>query len=174
MLAVIAALSLLALPAGSAPEQPAKAHAYVGSIRCKTCHMGAAEGQLYESWSKTPHANALKRLPGDKQLSPECIGCHTTGYRKGGFDPKARTAAGQFGGVQCEACHGPGADYMDMKVMSDSTLSAQHGLLNPTEKTCLGCHLPSIPKACWGGAKKPPTFVYADMIKLVDHRKPTK
>ena len=43
-------------------------------------------------------------------------------------------------GVQCESCHGPGADYSSMRIMSDRDLAIANGLLIPNEQTCRHCH----------------------------------
>ena len=76
---------------------------FVSSVKCRECH-----AKEYGSWLSTGHAKAFASLSKDNRTSdPECLSCHTTGFKsKGGF----RSAIGtpQLGGVQCEVCHGPG------------------------------------------------------------------
>jgi len=43
-------------------------------------------------------------------------------------------------GVQCEACHGPGADYKKMSVMKDLEKAKANGLVVANQTTCDGCH----------------------------------
>lgn len=109
----------------------APAHEYVGADKCKICHK---KDGTFPSWEETPHAGAWMnvdtlKLAEDKQAV--CKGCHTTGV----------TAKGEMlAGVQCEACHGPGADYKKKSIMEDLEAAKANGLLIPDEKTCLGCH----------------------------------
>lgn len=94
----------LASPAATGSADTPRA--YLGSESCRKCHEAA-----YESWKQTRHAHAYGSLEdGNQEFDLECIGCHTTGYRKeGGFDSPA--AVGDLRGVQCEVCHGPGAGH---------------------------------------------------------------
>jgi hypothetical protein len=49
--------------------------------------------------------------PGEAELSYDCGGCHTTGYLPEGNQDGRPGLVGTwaFGGIQCEACHGPGS-----------------------------------------------------------------
>ena len=88
-------------------EEAAKAedHAFVGAKKCKPCHK---KDGTYESWATTAHATASDSLSAENKKDPVCMGCHTTGI----------TAKDVFlEGVQCEACHGAGADYKKKKIM---------------------------------------------------------
>jgi hypothetical protein len=97
-------------------------HAYVGSKKCKLCHL-----KEYKSWAETKMANSFDTLkPGERTeakkkagLDPDkdyttdatCIPCHVTGHGKeGGFKDVASTP--DLVGVGCEMCHGPGATYL--------------------------------------------------------------
>jgi hypothetical protein len=169
------ALSLV-LVAGVHAEKPA--HAYAGMKTCKMCHSKETTGDQFGIWEKSAHAQAYAvlgtdaakaaaaklGLEGNPQELGECLSCHTTAY---GVD------AAQIGkrfsvedGVQCEACHGPGEDYKSMKIMKDPEAAKAHGLVVPTEKTCVTCH-----------NDKSPTFKgfdYAEAWKKIAHPNPAK
>jgi len=109
-------------------------HAYVGVGKCKMCHM-----PYFKAWSETGHAKAFNLLKPDKNEdeNKKCLKCHTTGFGLGGYALGKTTP--DFRGVQCEACHGPGADYM--KVMKDEAKARAAGLVYPVpESVCIGCH----------------------------------
>src|SRR4030042_1924750 len=80
---------------------------------------------------ETKHAKAFDALKAEDQGKEECLGCHNTGYKK---------SADLLKNVQCEACHGPGSDYKDMKVMKDKEKAIAAGLIITTEETCKMCH----------------------------------
>ena len=109
----------------------APAHEYVGAKKCKMCHK---KDGTFPSWECTPHASAWQNVDTLKlaaEKTEECKGCHSTGVTK---------KAVLLEGVQCEACHGPGADYKKKSIMEDLEAAKANGLLIPDEKTCLGCH----------------------------------
>ena len=108
---------------------------YVGSNKCKKCHL-----TNHKSWAKTKMGKALETLkPGnateaktkhglepDKDYTKDesCLKCHTTGFGSdGGYvipdetDKKAVRRAKKLAGVGCESCHGPGSRYI--KVFED-------------------------------------------------------
>ena len=139
------------------PEHGAKdsGHTFVGVAKCKTCHNTAKSGMQFKKWTETKHSQAFLDLAtpaakematnkklGDPQKEPACLQCHVTGYGK----PAARFAATfkPEDGVQCETCHGAGADYMKMSVMKGlkaGTVSADTtGLVMPTKEVCVTCH----------------------------------
>ncbi len=130
-------------------------HKFVGAQKCKMCHSTEKIGAQYKIWEASKHAMAYKDLASDTakavaaklgicdpQKSPECLKCHETGYGlpasmfETGFDSTA--------GVQCESCHGAGADYWKMATMKGihaNTIDADSvGLRLPTEAVCLRCH----------------------------------
>jgi hypothetical protein len=111
----------------AAADAKAQKHAYAGLAKCKMCHI-----PYFKAWSATPHAKAFAALDSTKKqdLDPKCVKCHVTGFEKGGYTTGKPATAG-FKGVQCEACHGPGADYM--KVMKDPS-SESAGMITPTQK----------------------------------------
>jgi len=117
---VLAAVVLLAgLPAQAGD------HAYVGAAKCKMCHK-----VQYTSWQGTTHAKAtdVAKASKDRKFEAGCLKCHATNGDE------------NLAGVQCEACHGPGADYKKMSVMKDQAKSVANGLNIPSQATCNGCH----------------------------------
>ncbi|NQU67585.1 MAG: hypothetical protein HQ510_06550 [Candidatus Marinimicrobia bacterium] len=147
---------------------------YVGSNKCKTCHKKEAKGAQYVKWNESRHGNAFATLMSEAAVeiankmelktapheSPECVGCHTTGYAKGGFEikdaafyaPAEDDKAGEkvakrmenLKNVGCENCHGPGSEYKSKKVMQaiyDGTEKGDgYGMLTVSKETCLQCH----------------------------------
>ncbi len=116
---VIGVASLLI--AGVLPINAAE-HAFVGSKKCKPCHV-----KEWKSWSETKMAKAFDVLrPGalakEKQaakLDPAkdyttdkgCLACHVTGFgKRGGFVDFKTTP--DLVGVGCEMCHGAGGTYI--------------------------------------------------------------
>jgi hypothetical protein len=152
LLACAAFVLTQAAGAQEAKKEAAAKYQYIGAAKCKTCHMSAAKGNQHGQWMKTGHAKAFEALAtpkakelaakagvkGNPQEAKECLKCHVTGYGQ----PKEAFAAtfAMTEGVGCEACHGPGSAYQKMAVMKDPKASRANGLVDVTEKTCLGCH----------------------------------
>jgi RecJ-like exonuclease len=101
-------------------------HKYIGDTKCKMCHI-----KQYKSWAETKHAKAWDALKPEEQKKEECIQCHVTGYKE---------TEELLKNVQCEACHGPGSDYKDIKIMKDKEKAIAAGLIIPNEETCKKCH----------------------------------
>ena len=118
--------SVRALSEVGRPKDGAGEVLYMGAQSCRNCHQGE-----YDSWKVTLHAHAYATLEKTEQeFDLECVGCHTTGYRKeGGFDSAA--AVGQLKDVQCEVCHGPGAGHPGEKEKLPLLVS---------KDVCLECH----------------------------------
>jgi hypothetical protein len=121
---IICAIGLALVALGVAYVQ-AQDHAYVGADKCKMCHK-----VQYNSWTETIHAKATDAAKGstDPAFEAKCLGCHATNSDEA------------LAGVQCEACHGPGADYKKMSIMKDRDSAVANGLVIPTQATCDGCH----------------------------------
>jgi len=143
-------LAILAVFAGMG-----NAAEYIGAKKCKACHM-----QQYKSWEKTTMATSFENLKAgvkaeekkkagldpakDYTADADCLKCHTTGYGKpGGFTSLEATP--DLINVQCEGCHGPGADFRavmkkDKKFKLSEAQAA--GLLVPSEanNNCMECH----------------------------------
>ena len=76
--------------------------AYVGTPTCGLCHPAALA-----VWTASAHASAHSTLNAALHgADPECLACHTTGFRvPGGW---TGSATPDLDDVGCEACHGPG------------------------------------------------------------------
>lgn len=122
--AIICALGL-AFIAMAAFNATAGDHAYVGAEKCKMCHK-----VQYGSWLETTHAKATDAAKGstDPAFEAACLGCHATNSDE------------NLAGVQCEACHGAGADFKKMSIMKDQEAAVANGLVIPTQATCDTCH----------------------------------
>jgi hypothetical protein len=135
---------------------------YVGAKKCKPCHSGARNMNVYEKWEQEPHARAFETLKAKgEEKNPRCLGCHVTGFNDGGYQLNASNA-NEFEGVQCEACHGKGSLYMQLNRMKDPAAALLNGLLIPIEVVCTKCH-----------NKKSPTFNgfnYQEASKRINHR----
>jgi hypothetical protein len=132
-------------------------HAYIGSKKCKMCHL-----KEYKSWEETKMAKAFDVLkPGERSeakskagLEPDkdyttdatCLKCHVTGYgESGGFTDVESTP--ELVGVGCEMCHGAGGTYTKPEHMSlknkeykKADLVAVGMVGEITEEQCRGCH----------------------------------
>jgi hypothetical protein len=150
---------------------------YVGAKKCKMCHNKSKTGKQFSLWEKRGHAKAYETLAsteskeiaaemgikGSPQEAKECLVCHVTAY-DAPADQKEITLTMEEG-VSCEACHGPGSAYKNMKIMKDlhsgAAKAIDHGLIEPTAEVCVKCH-----------NKKSPTykeFVYEKAVKLIEH-----
>ena len=126
---------------------------YVGAKVCAQCHDGQGMGHQFSKWLGSKHARAysilakpeakaiarLSGIPQEPQESPMCLGCHATGAHVEDWE-KDETFCMEDG-VQCEKCHGPGSEYVEMSVMTDREAAMKAGLLLPTTQDCEGCHL---------------------------------
>jgi len=103
---------------------------YLGVGTCQSCH--AREFDIY---TKTGHAHAYATLASEfVHRDTNCVGCHVTGFGDaGGFGGiRMRGAAVDLADVQCEACHGPGAEHT-----RDGTYKAR------AKESCVRCHTPN-------------------------------
>ncbi|MFH1680935.1 MAG: cytochrome c family protein [Candidatus Eisenbacteria bacterium] len=139
----------------TAKKEAAPAFTYIGSAKCKMCHMTAKSGAQYKLWQEGPHAKAFEALktPEADEIAqakglkvaaaeaPECVGCHVTAP---GCPAEVRGTMTNEDGVGCEACHGPGSAYQKMAVMKQLSAGeiepASVGLIVPTEAVCKTCH----------------------------------
>ncbi len=129
---------------GSADEM------YLGGNNCKACHT-----EIYKQWRQSDHSRSYTVLRAKSmQFEPECLACHTTGYRHhNGFDEQKRTSLSQ---VQCEACHGYGTEH------------ARNGdMLKTARESCATCH-DNGRRPCYD-EKKDADFEYATYWEKIEH-----
>ena len=132
-------------------------HAFVGAETCGMCHKTEKQGKQLDIWKASPHAKAFETLKTEKadKIAAEkgfttkaaeteaCLKCHVTGYN---VDASLKGSKFKMeDGVQCETCHGAGADYKSLKIMKDKKLAMDNGLkFYSTEEErvalCKGCH----------------------------------
>jgi hypothetical protein len=103
---------------------PPQGGSYIGYSVCRQCHP-----DQHNQWDSTAHADAFATLKGSIQdYNPECIPCHTTGLGyTGGFVTPDLTS--EMEGVQCETCHGAGAEHsnnpaLPLRAVSDETCTS--------------------------------------------------
>jgi hypothetical protein len=129
-------------------------HEFVGAAKCKMCHK-----IQNTSWLASKHAKAADVLKPEEQKNPKCTECHMTGK------------AAENPGVQCEACHGAGKDYMTMKVMKDPVAAKAAGCtVKVTKETCVKCHAAKSPSGNPNTNFK--SFNYEEAVKKVHDHKP--
>ena len=131
---------------------------YLGNRACESCHPVSAE-----EWHKTRHAEAMQiLLKKGRGNDPDCVKCHVTGMpiqpatgmdgRKnevGGFVSITETP--WMANVQCEACHGPGANHAQNPV--------RNKMKSADEKSCRNCHT----------EETDPDFDFNKKVLLIEH-----
>lgn len=134
---------------------------YVGAKKCRSCHSGVKNKNVYEKWEKAVHAKAFETLKAKgEEKNPKCLGCHVTGFNEGGYKLGAANAA-DFEGVQCESCHGPGSLYKSVSHMKDESEAVEQGLMIPIDALCTTCHNQNSPH--FKG------FNYDEYVKRITH-----
>jgi 2',3'-cyclic-nucleotide 2'-phosphodiesterase (5'-nucleotidase family) len=119
---------------------------YATSQTCAKCHQAE-----YDVWQKTRHAHAFAALETKQRtFDASCVGCHSVGFQKQGFVNIKATP--QFADVQCESCHGPGAEH--------AKLPRRGGYPTPpAPASCVVCH----------DRENSPDFVFAKYWPVVAH-----
>ena len=172
-------LTLVAVAAGAvfavnAAGAQAAGHAYVGEKGCAMCHKTEKAGAQAGIWEKSKHAQAYvtlttpaadaiakaKGIAGPAAAAPACLKCHAIVG-----DAKADVKDG----VQCESCHGAGADYKNMAVMKVKADAVAKGMTAFADKAaieamCKTCHNADSPTA------KP--FNFEERWAKIAHKKP--
>jgi nitrate/TMAO reductase-like tetraheme cytochrome c subunit len=105
---------------------------YLGSQGCRQCHSAA-----WEKWRESTHARAIESLrKRQRENDDECLRCHVTGMENpkavGGFSSLKSTP--WMAGVQCEACHGPGANHAQKP--------EARKMISGKQVDCRACHNP--------------------------------
>ena len=120
---------------------------YAGATACAKCHEPE-----YAQWMTTGHAGAFKTLlDRHRHFQPKCVSCHVVGYgTPHGY--KLGAPEQTLANVQCEVCHGPGAEHVQAPTAANIRLQVP-------EKICLECHTPDHSDH----------FVYAERLPKVRH-----
>ncbi len=132
---------------------------YLGNRACENCHSESSK-----KWQKTRHADAMQiLLKKGRENDPECVKCHVTGMpvrpatdmdkiknEVGGFTSISETP--WMANVQCEACHGPGANHAQNPRQNKMKLVG--------ENRCRACHT----------EETDPEFNYEKKFKLIEHK----
>lgn len=151
-------------------EEPDVERAYVGSAKCRMCHI-----KQHNSWKRTGKSRSLNALKAGKVvevkkqcgLDPEndytrdenCLKCHVTGYgRPGGYavpdtaDERAVKRAARRAHVGCESCHGPGSEYVKLhkeikksRRMYNVEEMYAAGMVPQDASVCAHCHSNECP-----------------------------
>jgi 2',3'-cyclic-nucleotide 2'-phosphodiesterase (5'-nucleotidase family) len=103
---------------------------YLGLGTCQSCHV-----EEFNVYAGTGHARAYATLASEfVHRDTNCVGCHVTGYgQAGGFQGvRLRGAMVDLVDVQCEACHGPGAEH-----------SRDGSYRRAARESCVRCHTPN-------------------------------
>jgi hypothetical protein len=126
-------------------RRPPSGGSYTGSAQCAGCHQSQAQ-----QWSTTGHATAYRSLiAGNQDYNPECITCHVTGFGyTGGF--KRPGYSPEMADVQCEMCHGAGAEHAKHPAAGYGVISAL---------ICINCHT----------SDRSPGFDYAGYYRKIAH-----
>jgi cbb3-type cytochrome oxidase cytochrome c subunit len=111
---------------------PKAAPGYVGSETCLFCHTPLNPG-LGHTWRNSKMGRAWEAV-GDVPDRELCLPCHTTGYK-----PETKVFA--EANVGCEACHGPGRDYVADVLGGKLKEHKARATANVLEKDrCVNCH----------------------------------
>lgn len=134
-------------------------HEFVGTKKCKMCHK---KDGIFESWSASKHATAWDNLSDADKKNKDLAKYYTTGTDAKGV---------ALNNIQCEACHGAGADYKKKSIMKDQAKAVAAGMVIPTAELCLGCHNDKAPAAVAAVAKD---FDFAKAVAKGAHAKAKK
>jgi hypothetical protein len=165
-----------AVVAASSAGAQAPGHAYAGVKTCGMCHKTEKQGSQLSIWEGSKHSKAYATLttPAANDIAkakgittpaaeaPACLKCHAIAG-----DAKALVTDG----VQCESCHGAGADYKGLTVMKVKATAIAAGLTAFADKAaveakCKTCHNSDSPTA------KP--FNFEERWEKIKHPVPPK
>jgi hypothetical protein len=124
---------------------------YVTSEACAKCHQAE-----YAVWQKSRHYGAFAALEKrQRTFDPACVTCHSVAFQRGGFINIKATP--QFANVQCESCHGPGAEHIKAP-------GARNYKTPPAPASCVVCH----------DRENSPDFVFERYWPVISHGTPSK
>jgi len=111
-----------------------------GLTTCGNCHVGRQV-----EWEATHHSGAFEALVNSGSAQDFCFGCHTVNQRgnavtePGGWEV---TQSEAYHDVQCENCHGPGADHVEAPGVAPSPLPSLAVPVPVSTATngCAECH----------------------------------
>ncbi len=143
--------------AGQLPT--ANGASFVGSAKCKDCHPEA-----FAIWERSKHGHAWRTLVDAERnpdrygwpvtAYPDCVGCHTVGYRQQtGFVDAATTP--ELTDVGCEECHGAGSAHVKAP-MKNRLGPVGNGI---AATTCTRCH----------DFEQSPDFDYGTRWRTIEH-----
>jgi predicted CXXCH cytochrome family protein len=104
---------------------------------CGNCHVGHQA-----DWKQTHHANAFADLVGTGRAQASCYGCHTVSEKGNGLASPAgwnAKADSAYKDVQCESCHGPGAEHVKAPE-NRSKWPLARLTLTLANQSCAACH----------------------------------
>jgi hypothetical protein len=115
-------------PAPEARPAPAQAEATKPAPASPAASAPKAAPAAPEKAAATPTYSSVHGKVGDAK----CKMCHRLQHDSWSASPHAKK------GLDCEGCHGGGADFT--KVMRDRTAAIAAGLVLPKKEFCKGCH----------------------------------
>jgi hypothetical protein len=130
----------------STPAAPTRDASFVGysnpdtkQTTCGNCHV-----DVQAEWAQTKHASAWADLQASGHASEACNKCHTVnGLTNGtgdstGFFTVSADAQRFYQDVQCESCHGPGANHISAP--GESQPIPTFKVFNDYSNGCAACH----------------------------------
>jgi predicted CXXCH cytochrome family protein len=104
---------------------------------CGNCHVGHQA-----DWATTHHANAFADLVSSGHMQASCQGCHAVSEKGNGLTAPAgwnKLADSAYKDVQCESCHGPGTQHVQLPD-DKSKWPLARLTLTIANKSCAACH----------------------------------
>ncbi len=132
--AMVYSIGLALVVVSSVSGQTGDPAKLIGTKKCAMCHKKAETGDQYGVWQTKVHAKAYEMLASEEA---KAVGA------KLGIDNPQTSGETTYTTLQvnCESCHGPGADYKKKSVMESREASIAAGMIYPAkEKSCTLCH----------------------------------
>ncbi len=166
---------------------------YLGVGKCASsgCHGSVKLGNQKGPWDESDHSKAITNLDGkkgkeyaaklaiDKPAESElCLSCHSTAF--GVSDERLDETFDASEGVQCEACHGAGSEYLEPHKKKERVYEQIVALgLRPLKtvqqqkENCAQCHGPNerYDKLKGSGHAEPNKMAFDEGMKKIKHWK---